>query len=113
MNDHNRVLIRQGARELNEQEVEKVSGGVRTLTACTLVAVVVFDVECSGSATVAPSGAAFMRPVSQLRNHQGGTYGPRQSRTQPQGRSRTQRAGSGRRNRRLQNQPHAHTLLCG
>jgi hypothetical protein len=35
MNDQNRVLIRQGARELNREETERVSGGVRTLTACT------------------------------------------------------------------------------
>jgi len=47
MNDQNRVLVRQGARDLNEQEVEQVSGGFRTLTACTLVAVGVFDGECS------------------------------------------------------------------
>ena len=49
MNEHNRVLVRQGARELNEQEVEQVSGGFRTLTACTLVAVGQFDGECSGN----------------------------------------------------------------
>jgi hypothetical protein len=47
MNNQNRVLVRQGARDLNEQEVEQVSGGFRTLTACTLVAVGVFDGECS------------------------------------------------------------------
>ena len=47
MNDQTRVLIRQGARELNEQEVVLVSGGFRTLTACTLVAVGQFDGECS------------------------------------------------------------------
>jgi hypothetical protein len=35
MDDNNGVLIRRGARELNEQEVEQVSGGFRTLTACT------------------------------------------------------------------------------
>jgi len=35
---NNRVLTRRGARELNEQEVERVSGGFRTLTACTFVA---------------------------------------------------------------------------
>ena len=35
MNDDNRVLTRRGARELNEHEVERVSGGFRTLTACT------------------------------------------------------------------------------
>ena len=35
MNDQNRVLIRKGARELNEREVEQVSGGFRTLTPCT------------------------------------------------------------------------------
>ena len=49
MNEHNRVLVRQGARELNEQEVEQVSGGFRTLTACTLVAIGQFDGECSGN----------------------------------------------------------------
>jgi hypothetical protein len=36
MNDQNRVLIRKGARELNPEEVERVSGGFRTLTACTI-----------------------------------------------------------------------------
>ncbi len=49
MNNQNRVLVRQGARDLNEQEVEQVSGGFRTLTACTLVAVGHFDGECSGN----------------------------------------------------------------
>jgi hypothetical protein len=49
MNDQNRVLVRQGARDLNEREVEQVSGGFLTLTACTLVAVGQFDGECSGN----------------------------------------------------------------
>ena len=35
MNDNNRVLARHGARELNREETERVSGGLRTLTACT------------------------------------------------------------------------------
>ncbi len=35
MNDESRVLVRQGARELDRQETEQVSGGLRTLTACT------------------------------------------------------------------------------
>jgi hypothetical protein len=35
MSDESRVLVRQGARELNRQETEQVSGGLRTLTACT------------------------------------------------------------------------------
>ena len=35
MNDLNRVLIRQGARALSEQEVEHVGGGIRTATLCT------------------------------------------------------------------------------
>ena len=47
MNDQNRVLVRQGARKLDEHEVEQVSGGFRTLTACTLVAPGQFDGECS------------------------------------------------------------------
>jgi hypothetical protein len=37
MNDQNRVLVRKGARELNEQEVEAVTGALRirhTLTPC-------------------------------------------------------------------------------
>jgi len=33
MNDQNRVLVRKGARDLNEHEVVQVSGGLRTLTA--------------------------------------------------------------------------------
>jgi hypothetical protein len=35
MNNQNRVLLRQNARELNEQETAQVSGGIHTLTACT------------------------------------------------------------------------------
>ncbi|HEX4603075.1 MAG TPA: hypothetical protein VH724_03710, partial [Candidatus Angelobacter sp.] len=35
MDKDNRVLGRRGARDLNEQEVEQVSGGIRTLTLCT------------------------------------------------------------------------------
>ena len=35
MNNQNRVLIRKGARELNAEEVERVSGGLRTATVCT------------------------------------------------------------------------------
>jgi hypothetical protein len=35
MNDQNRVLIRRGARDLNEQEIAQVSGGIRTETVCT------------------------------------------------------------------------------
>ena len=31
-----RVLVRQCARELTQEEVERVSAGVRTLTACTI-----------------------------------------------------------------------------
>jgi hypothetical protein len=38
MKNQNRVLIRQGARDLNEHEVGVVSGGLTTLTACTLAA---------------------------------------------------------------------------
>jgi hypothetical protein len=37
MNNENRVLIRMGARELSEQEVEAVTGGLkiaRTLSPC-------------------------------------------------------------------------------
>jgi len=36
MNDQNRVLIRQWAHDLTEDEVAIVSGGIRTLTACTI-----------------------------------------------------------------------------
>ena len=43
MNNQNRVLLRQGARDLNEHEVAQVSGGLRTLTACTLVAARTLD----------------------------------------------------------------------
>jgi len=35
MNDQNRVLLRKGARELNEQEAAQVGGGLRTLTVCS------------------------------------------------------------------------------
>ncbi|MBZ5522885.1 MAG: hypothetical protein LAP21_11665 [Acidobacteriia bacterium] len=37
-NHHNRVLIRAGARELTQQEVEKIYAGVGTTTICTHVA---------------------------------------------------------------------------
>ena len=43
MNDQNRVLLRRGARDLNEHEVTMVSGGLRTLTACTLAAAGTLD----------------------------------------------------------------------
>lgn len=36
MNNQNRVLVRQGARDLTPEEVERVSGGLRTLTACSI-----------------------------------------------------------------------------
>lgn len=35
MNDQNRVLLRRGARDMTEQEVELVGGGIRTATLCT------------------------------------------------------------------------------
>ena len=47
MHNENRVLLRNGARELTEKEVEQTSGGFRTLAACTLIAPRVFDGECS------------------------------------------------------------------
>jgi len=43
MNDQNRVLLRRGARDLNDQEVAMVAGGLRTLTACTLAAACTLD----------------------------------------------------------------------
>jgi hypothetical protein len=42
MNDESRVLIRRGARELDREETKQVSGGLRTLTACT------FDPDLGG-----------------------------------------------------------------
>jgi len=35
MND-NRVLTRRGARDLTPEEIELATGGLRTLTACTI-----------------------------------------------------------------------------
>jgi len=35
MNDQNRVLLRKGARDMTEQEVEYVGGGIHTATLCT------------------------------------------------------------------------------
>lgn len=35
MNNQNRVLLRQGARDLTEQEVQQVNGALRTLTLCS------------------------------------------------------------------------------
>jgi hypothetical protein len=43
MNDQNRVLARKGARDLTEHEVVQVSGGLRTLTACTVAAAGTLD----------------------------------------------------------------------
>ena len=36
MNDQNRVLARRGARDLDEQEMEQVCGGLRTATKCSV-----------------------------------------------------------------------------
>jgi hypothetical protein len=36
MNEQDRVLIRRGARDLTPEEVNLISGGLRTLTACTI-----------------------------------------------------------------------------
>jgi hypothetical protein len=36
MNEQDRVLIRRGARELTPEEVERISGGLRTLTLCSI-----------------------------------------------------------------------------
>jgi hypothetical protein len=36
MNDQNRVLIRRGARSLNEEEIQRVGGGLNTETLCTV-----------------------------------------------------------------------------
>jgi len=35
MNDQNRVLVRRGARSLNEVEISRVGGGLHTETVCT------------------------------------------------------------------------------
>jgi hypothetical protein len=50
MNDKNRVLVRRGARDMTEQEVEKVCGGLRTATKCSVTAAGAIDGdlhECS------------------------------------------------------------------
>jgi len=36
MNDLNRVLIRRGARDLSTEEMERVGGGLRTATFCSI-----------------------------------------------------------------------------
>jgi len=36
MNNHNRVLLRAGARALTEEEVDRISGGLHTETPCTV-----------------------------------------------------------------------------
>jgi hypothetical protein len=36
MDQNNRVLCRNGARELTKQETDLISGGLRTLTLCTI-----------------------------------------------------------------------------
>jgi hypothetical protein len=36
MNERNRVLSRLGAREMTEQEIDLVSGGLHTETVCTV-----------------------------------------------------------------------------
>jgi hypothetical protein len=40
MAKNNRVLGRRGARELTPKEVDHVTGGIHTLTACTLNTIV-------------------------------------------------------------------------
>jgi hypothetical protein len=50
MNDQNRVLARRGARDLTGEEIEKVCGGLRTATKCSLTAAGTIDGdlhECS------------------------------------------------------------------
>lgn len=37
MNQDNRIIHRIGARELTQAESTKVTGGIRTLTTCTVV----------------------------------------------------------------------------
>ena len=36
MNDQNRVLARRGARDLDEDEIQRVAGGLRTATKCSV-----------------------------------------------------------------------------
>ena len=36
MDDQNRVLVRRGARSLNEEEIGRVGGGLPTDTVCTV-----------------------------------------------------------------------------
>ena len=36
MDDQNRVLIRSGARTLSAEEMERVTGGLRTATFCSI-----------------------------------------------------------------------------
>jgi hypothetical protein len=43
MNQDNRVLGRKGARELTPQEIESVSGAIRTQTVCTIDGISVKD----------------------------------------------------------------------
>jgi hypothetical protein len=42
MNHENRVLQRIGARELTQEEVANVTGGIRTLTICTFTSLTGF-----------------------------------------------------------------------
>lgn len=36
MDEQNRVLVRRGARSLNEEEIERVGAGLHTETLCTV-----------------------------------------------------------------------------
>jgi hypothetical protein len=47
MNEQDRVLIRRGARDLTPEEVNLISGGLRTLTACTIGAAAQKDGDAS------------------------------------------------------------------
>ena len=38
MKYQNRVLARQGARDLTDQEIEQVNGGIHTETKCSVIA---------------------------------------------------------------------------
>jgi hypothetical protein len=71
MDQNNRVLCRNGARELTEQETDRINGAVRTLTPCTIgpgphhrggdASIG----ECSlGSGAVLGGGLLFIRTIS-------------------------------------------------
>jgi hypothetical protein len=80
MNDQNRVLVRKGARELTGEEVEQVSGGLRTATKCTLTAAAAFDGDLHECSWPIPGGVLAGTAERTLLKSLGPINGPNDER---------------------------------